>query len=54
MQSALCAKFVIWLYDIFPSYFRNGRIFVKKKKVTEQKMCVLIFSAPFGLKHVLL
>jgi len=34
------------LYNIFPHYFMNGRIF-EKKKVTEYKMCFLIFSTKF-------
>ena len=31
------------LYNIFPHYLISGTIF-EKKKVTEHKMCVLIFS----------
>ena len=34
------------LYNIFPHYLINGTIF-EKKKVTEHKMCVLIFSTTF-------
>jgi len=34
------------LYNIFPHYFINGTIF--EKKVTEHKMCVLIFSTTFA------
>jgi len=33
------------LYNIFPHYLINGTIF--EKKVTEHKMCVLIFSVAF-------
>ena len=31
----------------FPHYLINGMIFGKEKKVTEHKMCVLIFSTAF-------
>ena len=34
------------LYSIFPHYLINGMIF-EKKKITEPKMCVLIFCANF-------
>jgi len=37
------------LYDIFPHYLINGTTL--EKKVTEHKMCVLIFCAAFFLKH---
>ena len=33
------------LYNIFPHYLKNGKIF--GKKATEHKMCVLIFSTNF-------
>jgi hypothetical protein len=34
----------------FPHFLTNGKIF-EIKKVTEHKMCVLIFSATFVVKH---
>ena len=34
-----------WLYNIFPLYLIQGKIF--EQKVTEHKMCVLIFSTTF-------
>ena len=34
------------LYNVFPHFFLNGTTF-GKKKVTEHKMCVLIFSTSF-------
>jgi len=34
------------LYNMFPHYLINGRIF-DKKNVTDHKMCVLIFSTNF-------
>jgi hypothetical protein len=38
------------LYNIFPHYFINGTIF--GKKVTEHKMCVLIFSTVLSGKFL--
>ena len=38
------------LHNIFPDYFINGMIF-GKKKVTEHKTCVLIFSTVF-IRHI--
>ena len=35
------------LYNILPHYLINGTIF-EKKKVTEHKKCVLIFSTTFA------
>jgi len=35
------------LYNIFPRYLLTGKIFGGKKKVTEHKTCVLIFSTTF-------
>jgi len=35
------------LYNISPHYLINRTILVKKKNVTEHKMCVLIFSTNF-------
>ena len=35
------------LCNIFPHYLINSTIFERKKKVTEHKMCVLIFSTTF-------
>ena len=43
-----CHLWLARLYNIFlPLYLINGKIFKNKKKVTENKMCVLIFSANF-------
>jgi hypothetical protein len=33
--------------NIFPRYLINGMILVGGKKITEHKMCVLIFSTTF-------
>jgi hypothetical protein len=42
---AICELWPVQLYKIFPNYFINGTILLKK--VTEHKMCVLIFSTTF-------
>jgi hypothetical protein len=45
---------VIWpaaLYEIFPRYLINCTIFLKKKKVTEHKMCVFGFLYKLWLKY---
>ena len=45
-----CHLWPVPLYSIFPHFLINGTIFgekKKKKKITEHKMCVLIFSTTF-------
>jgi hypothetical protein len=37
----------VQLYNIFPHYFINGINFGERKKVTEHKMCFLIFPTTF-------
>jgi len=49
-QAPYCNLWPNRLYNILPHYHINGTIF-GEKKVTEHKMCVLIFSAIFCLKH---
>jgi len=44
-----CHLWPVQIYNIFPHYLINGITF--QKKVTEHKLCVLIFSATFFLKH---
>lgn len=44
-----CHLWPVQLYSIFSHYLTNGKIF--DKKVTEHKMCVLIESTTFFLKH---
>jgi len=55
-QFASAVLYYLWpvpLYNRFPHYLINGTIFErKKKKVTEFKMCVLIFSTTFLGKHL--
>ena len=43
-QAPFCLR-PLWLHHIFPHYLVNGAIF--GKKVTEHKMCVLVFSTTF-------
>jgi len=45
-QALYCRLWPAPLYNIFPPCLTNGRIF-EKKKVTEHKMCVLIFSTNY-------
>ena len=45
-HAAYCHRWLTRLYNIFPHYLTNGTIF--GKKVTEYKMCVLIFSTDFA------
>ena len=42
-----CYLWAAGLYNIFPHYLINGTISERKKKVTELKMCVMIFSTTF-------
>ena len=42
------------LYLIFPHYFIKGTIFEEKKKLIQQKMCILIFSTIFSETFVIL
>jgi len=42
------------LYSIFPHYLINGTIFLKKKKIIEHKICVLIFSIILSEKFIIL
>jgi hypothetical protein len=44
-----CPLWPLWLHHIFPHYLTTGTIIgKKKKKMTEHKMCVLIFSTTFA------
>jgi hypothetical protein len=40
-----CHLWPLWLHQLFPHYFINGTILIKK--VTERKTCLLIFSTTF-------
>jgi len=45
---------ILWpasLYVIFPHYITNSKISLKKKTLTEHKMCVSDFLYNFCLKH---
>jgi hypothetical protein len=46
-----CHLWPVCLYNIFPHYLINGKIF--KKKLIEHKMCVLIFSITMVQKNCL-
>jgi hypothetical protein len=48
LSSAVCLA--VWLYQIFPHYLKNGRIFGK----TEHKMSLLLFSTGFVWKCLIL
>ena len=47
---AFCNLWPVWLYHIFPHYLIN-RMILKKKKVIEHEMCVLIFSTSHFKKN---
>jgi len=53
MRMRHIVMWTVWLYSIFPYYLINGTIFEKKKKLFENKMCVLIFSTTFLWKFLI-
>ena len=48
---AICHLWPVLLYNIFATHPIKGRIFEKKKKATEHKICVSNFSTTFVRKN---
>jgi len=44
----------VWFYKAFPHNLIKGTIFEKKKKGTEHKMCVVIFSTNLSEKFLII